>query len=460
MSSSWVIEHFNDLSTTVGKAPHSLELAEHFDKEDSLAKYRNEFAIPIRRNVSGDSPHNASDLDKPSVYLCGNSLGLMPKRSRELVMQELDVWAARGVEGHWDHPHNRPWAPCDENVKDGLAHLVGAKPSEVTAMNTLTANLHAMMAAFYRPTAERYKIVIEAKAFPSDHYAVTSQIHLHGYDPATALVAITPREGEATLRTEDIIDTIRKDDSIALVLLSGIQYYTGQFFDIEKITKAGHEQGCIVGWDLAHAVGNVPLKLHDWQVDFACWCTYKYVNSGPGNIGGLFVHEGHFQDNDRPRLAGWWGNDKKSRFEMAPVFRPSEGAAGYQMSNPSVINIASLLGSLELFQEATIPKLREKSVNLTGYLEYLLITKLEKHIQAGRFKILTPSNPKERGCQLSLDFPEQMITIFDALHARGVVCDERKPTVIRIAPTPLYNTYTDVYYCVSYLDEILNEIFA
>ena len=211
---------------------------------------------------------------------------------------------------------------------------------------------------------------------------------------------------------------------------------------------------------MAHAVGNVPLKLHDWQVDFACWCSYKYVNSGPGNIAGLFVHEGHFHDKDRPRLAGWWGNDKKNRFEMATVFRPSEGAAGYQMSNPSVINMASLLGSLELFQAATLPKLREKSIHLTGYLEYLLTTKLEKHMQAGRFKILTPSNPEERGCQLSLDFPEKMITIFDALHARGVVCDERKPTVIRIAPTPLYNTYTDVYYCVSYLDEILNEIFA
>ncbi|KAI9488503.1 kynureninase [Zychaea mexicana] len=328
-------------------------------------------------------------------------------------------------------------------------------------MGTLTANLHAMMAAFYRPTAERFKIIIEAKAFPSDHYAVTSQIQLHGYDPSVCLVTIAPRQGEATLRTEDIIEAIQKDDAIALVLLSGVQYYTGQFFEMEKITKAGHDQGCVVGWDLAHAVGNVPLKLHDWQVDFACWCTYKYLNSGPGNIAGVFVHENHFNDKKRPRLAGWWGNDKTNRFDMAPLFRPSEGASGYQISNPSVINVASLMGSLELFESATMPKLREKSLRLTAYLEYLLITKLQKkHMEAGHFEILTPSNPEERGCQLSLDFPEKMLTIFDALQSRGVVCDERKPTVIRIAPTPLYNTYTDVYYCVSYLEEILDQVFA
>ncbi|KAI8147410.1 kynureninase [Fennellomyces sp. T-0311] len=325
-------------------------------------------------------------------------------------------------------------------------------------MNTLTVNLHTMMAAFYRPTAERFKIVIEAKAFPSDHYAMMSQLRLHGYDPEVGLVTIAPRSGEATLRTQDIIDTIQKDNQIAVVLLSGIQYYTGQLFDIETITKAGHDHGCVVGWDLAHAAGNAPLKLHDWNVDFACWCTYKYINSGPGNIGAVFVHERHWQ-GDRPGLAGWWGNQKANRFEMSPTFRPSEGASGYQISNPSVLNMVSLLGSLELFQAATIEKLREKSVQLTAYLEYLLITELKKHIDAGHFRILTPSDPKSRGCQLSLDFPEKMLTIFEGLQSRGIVCDERKPTVIRIAPTPMYNSYADVYDVVHNLGEILDQVF-
>ncbi|CDH59662.1 kynureninase [Lichtheimia corymbifera JMRC:FSU:9682] len=438
----------------------SWEFAQKLDAQDPLAKFRDEFAIPPRRSVSGSHPvvESDADLDKPCTYLCGNSLGLMPKRSRELVMQEFDVWADRGVVGHWDHPGHGGWAVIDEPLKEPLGRLVGAKPSEVTPMNTLTANLHAMMASFYKPTKDRFKILIEAKAFPSDHYAVSSQLRLHGFDPEEALIALAPRQGESTLRTEDIIQTIRNDHQIALVMLSGIQYYTGQLFEIEKITRVGHEEGCVVGWDLAHAVGNAPLQLHDWDVDFACWCSYKYLNSGAGGIAGLFVHEKYAND-DRPRLAGWWGNDKATRFEMKPEFKPSPGASGYQMSNPSILATASLLGSLQVFDAAGFSALRSKSVSLTGYLERLLDTVLEAHQKAGHFSILTPRDPEHRGCQLSLDFPQRMMDIFAQLEARGVICDERKPTVIRIAPVPLYNTYTDALRAVLSLKDILDSFF-
>ncbi|KAI9313747.1 kynureninase [Dichotomocladium elegans] len=333
-------------------------------------------------------------------------------------------------------------------------------------MNTLTGNLHTMMASFYQPTKDRYKILIEAKAFPSDHYAVASQLRLHGYDPKEGLIALAPREGEALLRTQDMIDAIRGDPQIALVLFSGVQYYTGQFFDIEKVTRAGKEQGCVVGWDLAHAVGNVPLSLHDWDVDFACWCSYKYLNSGPGGIGGAFIHEKHGQDLTRPRqvpgkkkLAGWWGNEKATRFEMKPEFRPSPGAAGYQLSNPSVLATVSLLGSLQVFDSAGFESLRAKSVLLTSYLEELLDTVLADHQQAGHFSILTPRDPSRRGCQLSLNFPKRMVDVFRALEARGVIGDEREPTVIRLAPTPLYNTYTDVHRAVFCLKGVLDDMF-
>ncbi|KAI9006677.1 kynureninase [Phycomyces nitens] len=326
-------------------------------------------------------------------------------------------------------------------------------------MNTLTSNLHSMMITFYQPTNTRFKILIEEKAFPSDHYAVSSHIQSRGIDPEIGLLTIGPRPGESTLRTEDIIQAIEEDKSIALVLLSGVQYYSGQLFEIEKITKAGHKQGCLVGWDLAHAIGNVPLQLHDWQVDFACWCSYKYLNSGPGGIGGLFIHEKYANDTTRPRLAGWWGNEKKNRFEMKPEFSPSQGASGYQLSNPSVLATSALVGSLEIFDEAGFKNLREKSVRLTLYLETLLKTALERHYQNKRFRILTPANPDERGCQISLDFPERMIEIFEELQKRGVICDERKPTVIRIAPVPLFNSFEDVWRAVSSLGDILDKIY-
>ncbi|KAI8376544.1 pyridoxal phosphate-dependent transferase [Radiomyces spectabilis] len=450
-----------ELAKSLGYDLLSVDFANALDKQDKLAHFRDEFAIPIRRQVSGDHPvvANESDLDEPCTYLCGNSLGLMPKRARKLVEQEFDAWAQCGVEGHWNHPYNRPWAVIDEAVKDSLARVVGAKPIEVSPMNTLTANVHFMLVSFYRPTDTRFKILIESKAFPSDHYAVVSHLHSRGIDPAVGLITVSPREGESTLRTEDIIDVIQKNNDIALVMLSGVQYYTGQYFEMEKITKAAHDAGCMVGWDLAHAVGNVPLKLHDWNVDFACWCSYKYLNSGPGAIAGTFIHEKYAHDSTRPRYAGWWGNEKSTRFEMAPEFRPSEGAAGYQLSNPSIFPTTCLLGSLQLFDEAGMDQLRAKSVLLTSYLETLLLTVLKDHQEAGHFRILTPVDPEQRGCQLSLEFPEKMLQVFAALQARGVVCDERKPTVIRISPAPLYNSFNDVLRVVTCLKEAMNEIF-
>ncbi|KAL0143435.1 kynureninase [Mucor lusitanicus] len=454
------------ISELIEKSQHALtsvELASELDAHNTLSPYRNEFAIPTRRDVSGEKSiyENENDLDQPCTYLCGNSLGLMPKRSRQLINEELDAWSKRGVEGHWNHPYGRPWATVDELVKEPLAHLVGAKPSEVTAMNTLTSNIHAMLITFYRPTEKRFKILIEQKAFPSDHYAVSSHLHSRGIDPKKGLLTIAPRQGEHTLRTQDIIDLINRDDEIAVVMLSGVQYYTGQFFEIEKITKAGKEAGCIVGWDLAHAVGNVPLQLHDWNVDFACWCSYKYLNSGAGGIAGLFIHEKYNDDQDRPRLAGWWGNQKENRFEMRPEFQPSEGASGYQLSNPSIFTTISLLGSLDIFEKAGgIQALRQTSFKLTGYLEKLLLKELEQEFSQDLIRILTPNDPQQRGCQLSLEFPNKMMEVFDNLHTRGVIVDDRKPTVIRVAPAPLYNTFRDCFDFVHHLKAAMKDVYA
>ncbi|KAI7898195.1 kynureninase [Cokeromyces recurvatus] len=349
----------------------------------------------------------------------------------------------------------RPWVAIDEIVKEPLAKIVGAKPIEVTAMNTLTSNIHSMLISFYQPSETRYKILIEKKAFPSDHYAVSSHLQSRGIDPTDALLTVSPRDGHDVLETEDIIEYIKQHgSSIAVIMLSGVQYYTGQFFEIDKITKAGHEAGCVVGWDLAHAVGNVPLHLHDWDVDFACWCSYKYLNSGAGGIAGLFIHEKYKNDNTRPRLAGWWGNNKETRFEMnQEVFEPSEGASGYQVSNPSIFTTVALWASLQVFEEAGgVEALRKKSLLLTEYLERLV------RIEVPQVKILTP---KRRGCQLSLEFRDEtsMLKVFEGLHKMGIVVDERKPTVIRVAPTPLYNTFKDVYQFVKCLKEVMKEVY-
>ncbi|MDF3023197.1 MAG: kynureninase [Alphaproteobacteria bacterium] len=400
--------------------------AGEMDAKDPLAKFRTQFHIP---------QHQGQDC----IYFCGNSLGLQPKAVEGAIAQELVDWKNLGVEGHFHGKH--PWMPYHEFVAENAAYVVGAKPSEVVMMNGLTANLHLMMVSFYRPTTTRYKILIEYTPFPSDIYAVQSQAKFHGFDPANAIIEMKPRDGEHTLRQEDIEEVIaREGQSIALILIGGVHYYTGQFFDIARITEAGHKQGCMVGFDLAHAAGNVLLKLHDWNVDFACWCSYKYLNSGPGAVAGAFVHERHAKSFDLPRFAGWWGNDKSVRFKMGPQFQPMAGAEGWQLSNPPIFALAPARVSLDIFREAGMENLRSKSTQLTAYLEYLLHS-----LNLARLKIMTPANQSERGCQLSITVQDNGRKVFDALQKAGVVCDWREPDCIRVAPVPLYNSFNDVY---------------
>jgi kynureninase len=403
---------------------NSLEYARELDRNDPLADIRKQFHIP--KTESGDD----------CIYLCGNSLGLQPKATSAAVLQELDDWQNLGVEGHF--LAKNPWMPYHEFLTESYARLVGAKPTEVVAMNSLTVNLHLLMVSFYRPTAERYKIIIEGGAFPSDQYAVKSQIEFHGLKPEEALIELKPRPGERTLRKEDILATIvREGPTTALIMLGGVNYYTGQFYPLKEVTEAGHEQGCVVGFDLAHAVGNVPLSLHDWNADFACWCSYKYLNSGPGSLAGCFVHQRH-ENTDRPRFAGWWGHDKESRFKMGPEFRPIPGAEGWQLSNPPILSLAAVKASLEMFDRVGMKALREKSLKLTGFLLSLL-----KGVDG--LEIMTPLADDERGCQLSLLAHKGGRAVFDALTQAGVICDWREPDCIRIAPVPLYNSFEDVF---------------
>lgn len=400
--------------------------AAEMDAQDPLAKFRAQFHIP---------QHEGRDC----IYFCGNSLGLQPKAVEGAMAQELADWKNLGVEGHFHGKH--PWMPYHEFVAENAAYVVGAKASEVVMMNGLTANLHLMMVSFYRPTKARYKILIEYTPFPSDIYAVQSQAKFHGFDPDDAIIEMKPRDGEHTLRQEDIEEVIaREGQSIALILIGGVHYYTGQFFDIARITEAGHKQGCMVGFDLAHAAGNVLLKLHDWNVDFACWCSYKYLNSGPGAVAGAFVHERHAKSFDLPRFAGWWGNDKSVRFKMGPQFQPMAGAEGWQLSNPPIFALAPARVSLDIFREAGMENLRAKSTQLTGYLEFLLHS-----LKLASLRIMTPANDAERGCQLSITVQGNGRKAFEALQKAGVVCDWREPDCIRVAPVPLYNSFTDVY---------------
>jgi len=383
--------------------------------------------------------------------LCGNSLGLQPKTTRQYITDELDRWQNNAVHGHFTGPF--PWLNIDEFVYKLAATVVGAKPEEVAIMNSLTANLHFMMVPFYRPTAQRFKILVEKRAFPSDTYAVESQIRFHGFDPATSMIEISPRSGEFVLRNEDILRIINEEgDKIALVMFSGLQYYTGQWFEMHKITEAAHKKGCIVGWDLAHAVGNVPLQLHDWDVDFACWCSYKYLNAGPGAIGGCFVHENHAR-TDRPRFAGWWGHDLQTRFEMNSPFSAIPGAFGFRLSNPCVFSCTALRASLEISTSAGMQRLRKKSLLLTAYLWLLLETQLsDKH----DVTIITPKCEDHRGCQLSLVCKHKSSKQLEhQLALRGVIVDSRDPDVIRVAPTPLYNTFEDVRNFVAQLKQLL-----
>ncbi|MFI4920512.1 MAG: kynureninase [Gammaproteobacteria bacterium] len=399
------------------------------DRDDPLATFRARFHLP---------QHTGRD----EIYLCGNSLGLQPRSTERHMREELEDWQRLGVKGHFDG--RRPWMPYHEFFAEGTARVVGAKPAELVNMNSLTVNLHLMMTSFYRPTPKRHKIVIERGAFPSDRYAVESQIRLHGLDPDTSLIELTPGEGRSHIEESEIEALLAADGSaIALLMLPGVQYYSGQVFDMARITQAGHAVGCMVGFDLAHAVGNLPLKLHDWDMDFAVWCNYKYMNAGPGAVAGCFVHERHARDFDRPRLAGWWGHEKQTRFRMGPEFVPMAGAEGWQLSNPSVFGLAPLLASLEIFDEAGMERLRTKSLQLTAYLEFLLKEKLSREVE-----ILTPADPARRGCQLSLRLHagrNQARRVFERLEAAGVTGDWREPDVIRVAPVPLYNSYADVF---------------
>lgn len=415
-------------------AAHAKEL----DKHDPLRKYQKEFLIP---------KHNG----KPVVYFVGNSLGLQPKSAKKFVNEELEDWASLAVEGHFTS--RRPWLYYHKFSKKALAKIVGAKASEVVAMNQLTVNLHLMLVSFYQPSKERFKIIMEAGAFSSDQYAIESQIKFHKLNPKEALVELKPRPGEHNLRTEDILKTIDDHaDQLALVLLPGVQYYTGQFFDIKKITAAGHRAGAYVGFDLAHAVGNVPLKLHDHQVDFAVWCSYKYLNSGPGGIAGAFIHERHTSNPNLPRFAGWWGHDEKARFEMKKGFVPMPGADGWQLSNFPILAGAAHLAALEQFHDAGINELRKKSILLTSYLYFLLseIDPENKH-----FTIITPEDPAYRGCQLSILMKKNGKKVFNALMKKGIYTDWREPDVIRAAPVPLYNSFEDVFRFADGLRRIL-----
>jgi kynureninase len=426
--------------TTDRAYDRSPECAARLDAEDALAGLRARFHIP---------PHGDGD----SVYLCGNSLGLQPTDAERLLAEELADWRELGVEGHFRA--RRPWMSYHEQFAPPLARLVGAGPGEVVCMNTLTVNLHLMMASFYRPTAERFRLIIERPAFPSDRYAAESQVRLHGLDPGEALVEIGPREGEAWIHDEDVRECLdRFGPSTALVLLPGVQYYSGQVFDIGGITAAARRHGCAVGWDLAHAVGNVPLALHEWGPDFAAWCSYKYLNGGPGAIAGCFVHERHARSVDLPRLAGWWGHDKETRFRMGPRFVPIPGAEGWQLSNPPVFSMTPLIAALTLFDEAGMPRLREKSLRLTGYLDFLLRAELGDDVE-----VLTPPGPERRGCQLSLSLSagrDRGRAVFERISAAGVIADWREPDVIRVAPTPLYNRFRDVRAFVDILRHALS----
>jgi kynureninase len=396
------------------------------DGRDPLKEFRERFLFP-------------KNADRDCVYLSGHSLGLQPKTAATYIEQELKDWARLGVEGHF-HAKN-PWMPYHRLLAEQTAELVGAQSHEVVVMNSLTVNLHLMMVSFYRPTKARHKIVIERGAFPSDQYAVQSQIRFHGFEPATSLIELTPLPGDSCLRDEEIESLIeREGDQIALIMMGGVNYSTGQAFDMERITRAGHARGCVVGLDLAHAAGNIQLKLHEWGPDFAVWCSYKYLNGGPGCVAGCFVHERHARAWDLPRFAGWWGHDEQSRFEMGPNFQPMAGADGWQLSNPSIVSLAVLRASMEIFHEAGMEHLRAKSMSLTGYLEFLL-----KQNASRNFSIITPHEKARRGAQISIRVPRNGRVLCEQLTQEGIVGDWREPDIFRVAPVPLYNSYHDVF---------------
>ena len=418
------------------KFENSLTFAQELDQQDPLASFRSRFHFPTFHN---ENP----------VYFTGNSLGLQPKTAATYVQEELNAWANYGVEGHF--LAKRPWFSYHENLTNMAAKVVGALPIEVVITHSLTTNLHLLMVSFYRPSGERVKILCEEKAFPSDQYALASQISFHGL-PAETLVEVGPRAGEHLIREEDILQKIEElGDELALVMIGGVNYYSGQYFDLQKITAAGHAVGAVVGFDLAHAAGNVNLALHDWNVDFAAWCGYKYLNSSPGGVSGLFVHERHAHNKTLPRFAGWWGHNKEVRFQMEPGFDPIPGAEGWQLSNAPVLGMAAHLASLEIFEDAGMERIAQKRDQLTAFLAFLIEDVSVRNQEKCSFEIITPNNPSQRGAQLSILAKGQGKQLFDRLTDLGVIADWREPNVIRIAPAPLYNSYEDCFRFAQYL---------
>tara|TARA_R110002072_G_scaffold131586_1_gene271213 strand:- start:25558 stop:26814 length:1257 start_codon:yes stop_codon:yes gene_type:complete len=415
----------------------SLTYAQQCDADDPLRSFRDQFLFPKDSN------------GKPLIYLCGNSLGLQPRITQEYLQQELNDWAKHGVEGHTDAEH--PWLPYHEFLTESMATIVGAKPSEVVMMNTLTTNLHLMMVSFYRPTETKYKIIVESDAFPSDKYAVESQLKFHGYDPKDGLILWKPRPGEDLCRFEDLEQIMEtQGNQVALLMIGSTNYYSGQHYPLKKITELGHKHGCKVGFDLAHGAGNIQPNLHETGADFAVWCSYKYLNSGPGSLGGCFVHEKHANDQTLPRFAGWWGHNKDTRFNMRHKFDPLPGAEGWQLSNPPILSMAAIRASLSVFEDAGFENLRKKSIKLTGFLEFLL-----EGLNNENINIITPKNPEERGCQLSIQLKNADKKLHTQLTEAGVISDWREPDVIRVAPTPLYNSFEDVWEFVERLKKIV-----
>lgn len=412
------------------KFENNLQFAKSLDAQDELSKYRNEFIFPQINN-------------KNVIYFTGNSLGLQPKSAKKYVDEVMNDWANLAVEGHFYA--DKPWWDYHERFCQPLSEIVGAKPTEVGVMNTLTVNLHLLMVSFYKPTQKKFKIICEEKAFPSDQYMFQSQVKSRGFEPKDAIVEIKRREGEHNIRIEDILNKIEEiGDELALVLIGGVNYYTGQVFDMKTITEAGHKVGAYVGWDLAHAAGNIELELNKWGVDFAAWCSYKYMNSGPGNVSGYFVHEKHHEDKDLNRFAGWYGHNKERRFLMEPNFDPVHGANGWQVSNLPILSMAPYLASVDMFAEIGMKKLVAKRNLITSYLEFIL-HEIDEELEEAEFEILTPSNQEERGCQLSVYLHGQGKELFHYLMKNGVVTDWREPNVIRFAPVPLYTSFEDMY---------------
>ena len=416
---------------------NSLDYAKQLDREDPLSYLRKEFHIPKDKH------------GKEWLYFTGNSLGLQPKITEKYIRQELEDWANLGVEGHFEAKN--PWLSYHELLTDTMAKIVGAKPIEVVVMNTLTTNLHLLMVSFYQPTKTKYKIIIESDAFPSDRYAVQSQLSFHGFDPEEALLEWKAKEGKELLELEDLEFLLDSHgDEVALLLIGGVNYYTGQFLDLKKITELGHAKDCMVGIDLAHGAGNIQPNLHDSSVDFAAWCTYKYLNSGPGSLSGIFVHEKHAQRKDLPRFAGWWNHNKKTRFNMRQPFDVMNGAEGWQLSNPPILSMAAIKASLDIFEKVGMEALLKKSKKLTGFFEYLV-----NQIASDTIKIITPANPNERGCQLSLQVKNADKNLHKKLTEHNIITDWREPDVIRCAPVPMYTSFEDVYHMVTTLESLL-----